>query len=658
MSATRLLAEYVSDSSFEDLPIEVVRESKRAILNYLGVALGASRHEAVRILKAATDEMGGHPQATILGSQSKASVLQAATVNGAMSHVFDYDDTHMDTIIHPTGPVMSAALALSEWKGLSGKDLIASVATGAEVELRIGLAVYPAHYDVGWHITATVGTFGAAAGSGWLLKLDAGRLAHAFGLAGTQAAGLREMFGSMAKALHVGNAATNGLWSALLAEKGFTASTQVLEAKRGFCSVLSSEYDLSKATDGLGSRYVFLENALKPYACGVVTHPTIDGVRRLRERYHLTEDDVVEIETRVHPLVLELTGKKAPSTGLEGKFSIYYCAAIALVEGNARESQFADEKTRWPQVVALRDRVRAIVEPGIGEGQAVVTIRTADGRELVERVEAATGTPENPLPDEELMGKFMDLVLPVLPRDRAEQLAEAVWNLETVQDVSRLAELSGMSTVRGTIHTDDPRGTHLLAAYLPSEGIVLLQVPAGHRDNEIGVAPALLRGIDLRGKIVAADAMHTQREFSAEILAAGGEYLFLVKDNQPTLRGEIELLFAEDRTVEGGEVVHDFKTTRQVNKGHGRREVRQITVSDELKGYCDWPGLEQVFRLERQRIEIKTGEIEQEVVYGLTSLTPTQASPSRITRTHSPGVPSGVLTSVQEALRWGYRMKR
>ena len=189
-------------------------------------------------------------------------------------------------------------------------------------------------------------------------------------------------------------------------------------------------------------------------------------------------------------------------------------------------------------------------------------------------------------------------------------------------------------TVRGTIHTDDPRGTHLLAAYLPSEGIVLLQVPAGHRDNEIGVAPALLRGIDLRGKIVAADAMHTQREFSAEILAAGGEYLFLVKDNQPTLREEIELLFAEDRTVEGGEVVHDFKTTRQVNKGHGRREVRQIKVSDELKGYCDWPGLEQVFRLERQRIEIKTGEIEQEVVYGLTSLTPTQASPSSITRTH------------------------
>ena len=216
----------------------------------------------------------------------------------------------------------------------------------------------------------------------------------------------------------------------------------------------------------------------------------------------------------------------------------------------------------------------------------------------------------------------------VLPGDLDGEISAFFRDLPQVGR-SVLISIDG-KTVRGTIHTDDPRGTHLLAAYLPSEGIVLLQVPAGHRDNEIGVAPALLRGIDLRGKIVAADAMHTQREFSAEILAAGGEYLFLVKDNQPTLRGEIELLFAEDRTVEGGEVVHDFKTTRQVNKGHGRREVRQITVSDELKGYCDWPGLEQVFRLERQRIEIKTGEIEQEVVYGLTSLPSCQASPARL----------------------------
>lgn len=186
-------------------------------------------------------------------------------------------------------------------------------------------------------------------------------------------------------------------------------------------------------------------------------------------------------------------------------------------------------------------------------------------------------------------------------------------------------------TIRGTIDTEDPCGTHLLAAYLPSEGIVLLQLPAGGKDNEIGVAPTLLRALDLRGKIVAADAMHTQRELSARILAAGGDYLFLVKDNQPTLHEEIALLFsAEDRTVEGGRVEHDFRTARQVNKGHGRREIRQITVSAELKDYSDWPGLEQVFRLDRERIDTRSGEHECGVVYGLTSLSPLEASPARL----------------------------
>jgi 2-methylcitrate dehydratase PrpD len=442
MSATRQLAEFVERTPFERLPPEVVKEAKRAILNYLAVTLGASQHEVARILIADAQGMGGHPQATVLGSDIKTTALQAARINGAMSHVFDYDDTHMDTIIHPTGPVMSAVLALSEWRGLGGRDLIAGLAVGAEVELRVGLAVYPAHYDAGWHITGTAGTFGAAAGAGWLLDLDATRLSHALGLAGTQAAGVREMFGSMAKSLHVGNAASNGLWSALLADRGFTASTEVLEGRRGFCSVTASEYDLSKATDGLGTRYTFLENSLKPYACGVVTHPTIDGVRRLRERHNLAPGDVRDIETRVHPLVLELTGKKTPQTGLEGKFSIYYCAAIALVEGNARQSQFTDENTRRPEVVRLRDEVRAVVEPGLKESQAVVTIRTVDGRELVERVEAATGTPEKPMPDDELVDKFMDLVLPVLPRDRAERLVEAVWELDEMEDVSSLAALS------------------------------------------------------------------------------------------------------------------------------------------------------------------------------------------------------------------------
>ena len=185
--------------------------------------------------------------------------------------------------------------------------------------------------------------------------------------------------------------------------------------------------------------------------------------------------------------------------------------------------------------------------------------------------------------------------------------------------------------VKGTVDAEDPHGTHLLAAYLPHEGIVLLQVSAGCKETEIGVAPTLVQALDLRGKIVAADALHTQRALSVQILTAGGEYVWRVKDNQKTLRADIAELFTVDaRTVEGGHVRHDFRTARQVTKGHGRREIRQITVSTELKGFSDWPGLEQVFRLERERIAPKSGKHTREIVYGLTSLTPAEASPARL----------------------------
>ncbi|HEX2987700.1 MAG TPA: MmgE/PrpD family protein [Chloroflexota bacterium] len=438
MGATRRLSEFAIQSTFDRLPSEVVRESKRCILNYLGVALGAADHQAVRLLMEALAEEGGRQQATILGHGKRCSARQAAMINGTMSHVMDYDDTHLPTVIHPTGPVLSAALATAEWKGLSGRELVAALAAGMEVELRVGAAVYPSHYDVGWHITGTAGTFGAAAAAGRLLGLGVEEMEWAMGMAGSQAAGLREMFGSMTKALHVGKAASNGLLSAMLANRGFTASPEVLEGRRGFCAVTASEYDLGQATVGLGDEYLMLQNGIKPYACGVVTHPTIDGVRKLRERFRLQPDDVLEIQLKVHPLVRELTGKKSPRTGLEGKFSVYFCAAIALIEGNARESQFTDEKVNRPDVVSMMDRVSAHVEPGVLEEQAIVSIRTVDGRVLVERVEAATGTPDNPMPDDQLMEKYMELATRTLSRERAEQLAEQVDRLEQMEELSLL----------------------------------------------------------------------------------------------------------------------------------------------------------------------------------------------------------------------------
>ena len=202
---------------------------------------------------------------------------------------------------------------------------------------------------------------------------------------------------------------------------------------------------------------------------------------------------------------------------------------------------------------------------------------------------------------------------------------------------SVLVSIDG-KTVRGTMATPDTRGEHLLAAYLPQEGIVLMQVAAGEKENEISVAPQLLRCLDLRGKVVAGDAMHTQRALSAQILAAGGAYLWLAKDNQPTLRADIVDVFtAGDRTVAGGRIPRDLRTACTVEKGHGRQERRTLTASSDLKGYSDWPGLDQVFRLERHRVTRKSGKEEREIVYGLTSLTPAQASAAQLlalTRTY------------------------
>ncbi len=186
-------------------------------------------------------------------------------------------------------------------------------------------------------------------------------------------------------------------------------------------------------------------------------------------------------------------------------------------------------------------------------------------------------------------------------------------------------------TVRGTIGAEHPQGEHLLCAYLPREGVVLVQVPAGVKDNEISVAPTLLQALDLRGKVVMGDAMHTQRAVSVQIRSAGGDYIWLAKDNQPTLHADIATLFAPlEPTVLGGHIPTDFQTARTVDKGHGRLNRRHITVSSDLNGYTDWPGLAQVFQIERERVETKTGKITHETVCGLTSLTRAQASPERL----------------------------
>lgn len=441
VEVTATLARYVVSSQFEDIPRPVRHEAIRSLVNWLGCTIGGCRHESVDRAMSAIEPFAGPPQATILGRHRRIDILHAALLNGISSHVFDFDDTHLRTIIHPSGPVASALLPLAEYHPCSGAELLHAFILGVEVECRIGNAVYPAHYDIGWHITGTAGVFGAAAASGKVLSLNEQRMIWALGIAGTQSSGFREMFGTMCKSFHPGRAAQNGLAAAFLAQQDFTSSDKVLEAPRGFAHVMSSAANFAEITENLGTTFEIASNTYKPFACGIVIHPVIDGCIQLRDENGLTGDEMERIELRVAPLVLELTGKRNPQVGLEGKFSVYHSAAIAFLFGEAGERQYSDASVRDPRVVALRSRVSdAVVDPSIRPDEAYISVKLRDGRVLEKHVKHAIGSLERPLSDRELEAKFRGLTAEILTKEESDQLLDLCWNVELLEDVVDLAK--------------------------------------------------------------------------------------------------------------------------------------------------------------------------------------------------------------------------
>ncbi len=438
-SVTAELAAFIVDARPDTLPDEVRHEAARTFLNWVGCTVGGSRHAAVDAALAALGPFSGSAQASVLGRSERVDPLLASLLNGIASHVFDFDDTHLRTVIHPAGPVASALLAFAEQRGVRGEDFLNALVLGIDVECRIGNAVFPAHYDIGWHITGTAGVFGAAAAVGKLLELDARQMAWALGLAATQPVGLREMFGSMTKSFHPGRAAQNGMTAALLANKGYTSSPQALEAKRGWFNVLSASHDPAQITDALGQRYEISLNSYKPFACGIVIHPVIDACLQLRRRETIDPADVLSVTLQVHPLVLELTGKTEPQSGLEGKFSVYHAAAVALCEGDGGERQFSDRAVLEPAVVDLRRRVSASIDPQLQADAARVEITIRDGRVLRCEVEHAIGSVSRPMSDADLEHKFRGLVEQTLGEPRTRRLLDACWAIEHVEDVASIA---------------------------------------------------------------------------------------------------------------------------------------------------------------------------------------------------------------------------
>lgn len=438
---TKILAEFVASHPSRGWSDAVDHEAHRTFLNWLGCAIGAAKHEAADAALAAIAELQPAPQATVAGRREKVDMASAALVNGITSHTFDFDDTHLKTIIHPAGPVASALLALAEHKGMSGREVVDALVLGIDVACRLGNLVYPEHYDRGWHITGTTGMLGAAAGCARLLKLDAQKAQMALGIAASQPVGLREQFGTMTKPFHPGAAARAGLTSALLAAKGFTSSPRALEAPRGWAQVVSTKTAWNEATDELGQRFEISFNSYKPFACGIVIHPSIDAAVQLRAQ-GVQAADVERIELRVHSLVLELTGKKEPADGLQGKFSVYHGVAAGLIFGRAGEDEYHDAIVHRDDLVELRRKVVATVDNGIDEASADVTAVLKDGRQVHVFVEHAIGSLRKPMTDAMLEAKFTQLAEPVIGAAKTERLIAACWGLGNTRDVRALAELT------------------------------------------------------------------------------------------------------------------------------------------------------------------------------------------------------------------------
>ena len=440
MSETKALATYLVNSRLEDIPQDVRHEARRALINYIGCAVGGSREPAVETALRSLAPFFGKPTASLIARAERMDPLYASLINGISSHVYEYDDTMPKNYIHPTPPVATAVFTYATANRVNGKDFVHAFLLGFEAEARVGNAVYPAHYEAGWHITSTAGVFGAAAAIGKLIGLSTQQMIWALGLAATQASGLREMFGYMAKSFHAGRAAQNGYASAVMAHSDFTAGERSIESPRGFAAVTAAKYDLTQITNGLGSDFQIRYNTYKPYPCGLVVHPAIDGCIDLYRDYHPVPDAIKAVRVRVAPLVIDLCNKKDISRGLEGKYSIYHSSAVGLVRGKAGLKEYTDEAVNDPVVKRVRERVTAISDTSITEDQAHIEVEMQDGRKLVRFIEQSLGNIHRPLSDKQLEEKLRDQCMPELSASQVDRLIELCWKIDQLDDVSEVVK--------------------------------------------------------------------------------------------------------------------------------------------------------------------------------------------------------------------------
>jgi len=439
--ATLALVRRVRSIRYEEISDDARQAAHHCLLDFLGCALAGADDPLVDILVREIASGEGGSQAGLLGRPERATLQTAALVNGAAGHALDFDDTHT-AMGHPSVPVLPALLALAESGGASGRSFLAALVAGVEMECRLGLLVGPGHYAAGFHSTATLGAFGAAAACSHLLDLDEQAWLHAMGLAGTQAAGLKSGFGTMAKPLHAGRAASAGLLAATLARGGFTAQPAILEVAQGFASTHACAEPSVAALDAQPEHLLIRDTLFKYHAACYLTHAAIEAARLLRAQHAVDPEKITQIELQVNPMLLDVCNIQEPVTGLEGKFSLRATAAMSFLGRDTGDPALYTEATlAEPALIALRDRVRVTATKELTATQSRVVV---EGQSSRREAMVDTGIPAADLTDQgrRLRGKFLLLASPRLGAERAEALAEAVASIEqagALENVMRLA---------------------------------------------------------------------------------------------------------------------------------------------------------------------------------------------------------------------------
>ncbi len=439
---TLALVRAVRDIRWKEIPDDAREAARQCLLDFLGCALAGSREPLAHILLAEIAAREGSTEAALIGRRERCSRLTAALVNGAAGHALDFDDTHMVMGGHPSVPVIPAALALAETTGASVRALLEAITIGIELECRLGAMIGGEHYAIGFHSTGTIGTFGATAAGAHLLKLDEDGWLRALGLAGTQAAGLKSGFGTMAKPLHAGRAASNGLLSAIAAHGGFTSNTAVLEADQGFFATHAGAAPSVEAIDQFAGRFLIRDTLFKYHASCYLTHAPINAAAQIQAENHLDPNTIEDVEVRVARGLLKVCNIQSPTTGLEGKFSLRSTTAMALRgEDTADLDTFSDARVTDPALVALRERVRIVTVEKTPQTRVRVVV-TAKGRQF--EAESDSGQPAADLDAqrEKLLRKFMAMTSPVLGKAGAETLAQAVLRAEDIPTASQLMRLT------------------------------------------------------------------------------------------------------------------------------------------------------------------------------------------------------------------------